>query len=128
MRTLELVKWIPFQFGGNEDIGYESSKYLQDENISKDEMQKMTYMVLQSIVENKYCFSGEEHQSHNSNGVPLFKVGDDGYYPMTFTMRSFGDIMAQAHNTISESMKYNYMDFYMDTPEELTYNAFEDEV
>lgn len=128
MRTLELVEWVPCSLENSEEIRYESSKYLQDENISKDEIQKMTYMVIQSIVENKYCFSGEDHQNPNINGVPLFKVGDDGYYPMTFTMRSFGDIMAQAHNTISESMKYNYMDFYMGIPEELTYNAFEDEV
>lgn len=64
--------------------------------------------IIENIINNNYIICGDTHQSYSHNCVPLF---EDGY--IFLSMRSWGELMAEAQNIKEGKDKYKYLDFYM---------------
>lgn len=65
-------------------------------------------ILIKELIERNYIICGDTHQSWDHNGIPLF---NDGY--LMVSMRTWGEIMAEAMNIKEHQEKYKYMDFYM---------------
>jgi len=111
---LKFAGWIDFQKCPEKNI-----KDLNDIiDIDKDERQKIWYKVHKKIKEEiikfKYQFSGEYHQ-YGECGCPVFEIdGKLGY--VLYSMRAWGEVMAECWDDIEQKSKYDYLDFYM-TPD-----------
>lgn len=93
---MKIVKWISY----SDDIDklYKEAPY-DDEHRNA---------VIDALVEMEEPIYGDMHQSYNCNGIPVFK---DGY--LMVSMRTWGELMAEAMNRKKGVMKYRYIDFYM---------------
>ena len=67
--------------------------------------------VVESIIKNKYCFSGLDHQSYEF-GVPVFNDDTVGI----FTPEEWGKIMAISWNKIHRTKEYDAFDFAFRVP------------
>lgn len=70
--------------------------------------EKHKEMLIKELIEHNYIICGDTHQSYDHNCVPLF---NDGY--LTLSMRTWGEVMAEAMNIKEHKEKYNYKDFYI---------------
>ena len=62
-------------------------------------------IMVQYLIDNDYVICGDTHQSKY---IPLFDDGD-----MMLSMRSWGDLMAEAINRKNPLNNYRYIDFYV---------------
>lgn len=85
----KFLGWIPFK---------ELSKEAPYDNEHRE-------IIIQFLIDNDYIICGDTHQSKY---IPLFDDGD-----MMFSMRSWGDLMAEALNRKDPNNHYKYIDFYM---------------
>ena len=90
MSELYIVGWTSF------DSNYPTRM------VTHEELQEQLKLIKEEIVNNKYRFSGEEHQNCPT-GVPVFSDGTC----FRASMRSWGMIMSSLNEGTS------YMDFYM---------------
>lgn len=95
MNELKIIGWASF------DDAYPTRQY------SGEELSYVVQLIQQEIANNKYCFSGEEHQN-SMTGVPVFSDGTC----FRASMRCWGLIMAGVHSAL-DGKEYSYMDFYM---------------
>ena len=95
MNELKIIGWASF------DDYYPTRQY------SGEELSYVVQLIQQEIANNKYCFSGEEHQN-SMTGVPVFSDGTC----FRASMRCWGLIMAGVHSAL-DGKEYSYMDFYM---------------
>ena len=77
-----------------------------NKSVPQDEVMNMVNAVVEDVVKNGYCFSGQEHQN-GLTGMPVFSDGT----AFRASMRSWGAIMAMVYS--DEENEYSYMDFYM---------------
>ena len=75
--------------------------------VNEDNLRKVLFAVRKEIMDNKYYFSGEDHQN-SLTGVPVFEDGTC----FRSSMRCWAQIMASIY-TDSEGNQRSYMDFYM---------------
>jgi len=64
--------------------------------------------IIKDIIDNNYVIYGDTHQSEYWRGIPVF---EDGY--IFLSMRTWGELMAEAQNIKEKTNKYKYLDFYM---------------
>lgn len=95
MEDLKIIGWTSF------DSDYPMAHDLQE--VFNYKLQ----LIQKEIVENNYCFSGEEHQN-SLVGMPVFSDGT----AFRASMRAWGHIMANTRSMIDKT-DYTYMDFYM---------------
>ena len=81
--------------------------------VNENNLRHVLYAVRKEIMDNRYLFSGEEHQNAIT-GVPVFEDGTC----FRASMRCWGTIMASIYKGENRE-KLSYMDFYMSTPQEL---------
>lgn len=75
--------------------------------VNEDNLRKVLFAVRREIMDNKYYFSGEDHQN-SLTGVPVFEDGTC----FRSSMRCWAQIMASIYPD-SEGNQRSYMDFYM---------------
>ena len=85
-------------------------------NVGKSQLPHFSYLcekaIKEDIIKNKWLFCGDWHQSGKC-GMPVLELdGKVGTYLVS--MRHWGSIMADCWNEIEQTLKYDYMDFYMD--------------
>lgn len=85
-------------------------------NVDKSQLPHFSYLcekaIKEDIIKNKWLFCGDWHQSGKC-GMPVLELdGKVGTYLVS--MRHWGSIMADCWNEIEQTLKYDYMDFYMD--------------
>ena len=95
MEELKIIGWTFF------DDVYPTKK------VNQEELMQMLNLIKESIYENGYVFSGEEHQNC-STGVPVFSDGTC----FRASMRAWGSIMCQMYSG-PDGEELTYMDFYM---------------
>ena len=67
--------------------------------------------IKEDIMKNKWLFCGDWHQNGKC-GMPVISVDSCiGQYMMAW--RAWGALMADCWNNIEQTLKYDYMDFYM---------------
>lgn len=84
-------------------------------NVDKSQLSHFSYLcekaIKEDIIKNKWLFCGDWHQTGKC-GMPVLKLdGKVGIYLVS--MRYWGNIMAECWNEIEQTLKYDYMDFYM---------------
>lgn len=92
---LKIVGWTNF------DSEYPTRKF------TPEEFKEVILLIQQEILDNKYDFSGEEHQNALT-GVPVFSDGTC----FRATMRSWGSIISVLFKR-DDGSDCSYMDFYM---------------
>ena len=80
--------------------------------VNENNLRHVLYAVRKEIMDNRYLFSGEEHQNAIT-GVPVFEDGTC----FRASMRCWAQIMASIYPD-SEGNQRSYMDFYMFMDEE----------
>lgn len=85
-------------------------------NVNKSDLSHFSYLcekaIKEDIIKNHWMFSGDWHQNGKC-GMPVLELdGKVGTYLVS--MRYWGSIMADCWNEIEQTLKYDYMDFYMD--------------
>lgn len=65
-------------------------------------------MIIKELIDHDYIICGDTHQSYVKNCIPVF---NDGY--IFLSMRTWGELMAEAMNIKEHTTKYTYMDFYI---------------
>ena len=88
--------------------------------VNEDNLRKVLFAVRKEIMDNKYYFSGEDHQN-SLTGVPVFEDGTC----FRSSMRCWAQIMASIY-TDSEGNQRSYMDFYMFMDEESRLPEYEE--
>lgn len=95
MEDLKIVGWTDF------DDVYPTIE------CDQESLPHVIELIENDICENKYCFSGNNHQN-STTGVPVFSNGTC----FRASMRAWGQIMADAQSRLT-GKEYSYMDFYM---------------
>lgn len=95
MENLTIVGWTDF------DDVYPTIE------CDQESLPRVIELIVNDICENKYCFSGNNHQN-STTGVPVFSNGTC----FRASMRAWGQIMADAQSRLT-GKEYSYMDFYM---------------
>lgn len=126
-KEIKVVKWVSDEevsddqaigwLGGHIN-GEKWDKYIRD---FQPEVRPYLSAVFQEIKKHRLRFGGDYHQ-YGEMGVPLFNDGK----ALCLSFRAWGDLMAAAWNSIENTTKYSYMDFYVNclvdgikTPEEI---------
>ena len=100
MKEYKVVGWVSY------DSNYPTVE------TNAENLRSILFAVRKEIIDNKYYFSGAEHQNADT-GVPVF---DDGTC-FRASMRCWGQIMASIY-TDQDGKQLSYMDFYMFMDEE----------
>ena len=100
MKEYKVVGWVSY------DSNYPTVE------TNAENLRSILFAVRKEIIDNKYYFSGAEHQNADT-GVPVF---DDGTC-FRASMRCWGQIMASIY-TGPDGKQLSYMDFYMFMDEE----------
>ena len=108
MNELKIIGWASF------DDAYPTRQY------SGEELSYVVQLIQQEIANNKYCFSGEEHQN-SMTGVPVFSDGTC----FRASMRCWGYLMSTIYLGPNDE-ELSYMDFYMSLGENAILPKYED--
>ena len=114
---LKFVGWINYylMYKDTDRNIVDINVILKDNNYTPENKKHVWFLIEKEIknqiIKNKYDFSGEHHQ-YGKCGCPVFELdGKLGY--ALYSYRAWGGLMADCWNEIEETIKYDYMDFYM---------------